>query len=104
LSADLQEDLAYALNSYNWISFRTREFYRRRRAGYLGDVDYFNRELDYEDDNGDVNEDGDTAVVVKEGAASDGQLQGRDNDYDDGGPAWTQPPDISERRRPFPSQ
>jgi hypothetical protein len=33
LSPDLREDPAYALNSYNWISFGTWEFDARRRAG-----------------------------------------------------------------------
>ena len=41
----LREDQAYALNSYNWISFGTWEFDARRRAGYLGDVEYFDREI-----------------------------------------------------------
>jgi hypothetical protein len=38
------------LTSYNWISFGAWEFHTRCRAGYLGDVDFFTRELDKEDE------------------------------------------------------
>jgi hypothetical protein len=38
LPADLREDPAYTLNTYNWISFGTWEFDARRRARYLGAV------------------------------------------------------------------
>ncbi|KAK1631985.1 hypothetical protein QYE76_006300 [Lolium multiflorum] len=40
LPPDLREDPAYALNSYNWISFGTWELDAQRCAAYLGDVDY----------------------------------------------------------------
>jgi hypothetical protein len=60
LPADLLEDPTYALNSYNWISFGTREFDARPRVRYLGDIDYFDRELAVNgDDKGDVDEDED---------------------------------------------
>jgi hypothetical protein len=50
LPSDLREDPAYALNSYNWISFGTWEFHARRRAGYLANVDYFEREIAAEEE------------------------------------------------------
>jgi hypothetical protein len=31
--------------NYNWVTFGTWEFHLRRHAGYLGDVDFFNRKL-----------------------------------------------------------
>jgi hypothetical protein len=41
----LCDDPSFALHSYNWITFGTCEFHLRCRAGCLGDVGYFNREL-----------------------------------------------------------
>jgi hypothetical protein len=41
---DLREDPTFALNSYNWSTFGTWEFDPRRHAGYLCDIDFFNRE------------------------------------------------------------
>ncbi|MBS2180363.1 hypothetical protein KFZ29_25365, partial [Salmonella enterica subsp. enterica serovar Typhimurium] len=62
LPPDLREDPTYALNSYNWISFGTWEFDARRRAAYLADVDYFEREItaeEEENDQEDADEDSD---------------------------------------------
>ena len=94
LPPDLREDPAYALNSYNWISFGAWEFDARRRAAYLADVDYFEREIaaeEEENDHEDADEDGDKD--------EDGDVTMPQYDHDDGGPAWdpeNQPPDISE--------
>jgi hypothetical protein len=91
LPADLREDPAYTLKSYNRISFGTWEFDARRRAGYL---DYFDHEIAAEEDDND-----DDAAEAECETSSDGHVQGGDIDHDDGGPAWdskTQPPDISE--------
>jgi hypothetical protein len=102
----------YVLNSYNQISFGTREFHPFHRPGYLGDVDFFNRKFtvdeyedegEYEYDNDD--EDADAAAEVEDADEAEDDfdmhfVQGGDNDHDDGGPAWdpeTQPPDISEK-------
>ncbi|KAK1696719.1 hypothetical protein QYE76_013416 [Lolium multiflorum] len=80
-----------------------KEFDARRRARYLGDIDYIDRELSAEDNDDnegeydDVVEDGDAAESEYE-ASSDGHVQGGDNSHDDGGPTWdpeTQPPDIN---------
>jgi hypothetical protein len=54
LLANLREDPAYALNSYNWISFGTWGFDARRRARYLGDLDYLDREIAAEEEENDV--------------------------------------------------
>jgi hypothetical protein len=35
----------FALHSDNWLTFGSWEFELCRRAGYLGDVDFFNREV-----------------------------------------------------------
>jgi hypothetical protein len=43
--SDLRDDPAFALTSYNWILFGMWEFDPRRRAGYLGGVNLFIREL-----------------------------------------------------------
>jgi hypothetical protein len=86
--------------------FGTREFDPRRRAGFLSDVDYFNRELvvdddddgEYDDDDVDVDEEAEDDEAEYE-ASSDGHGQGGDNGHDNDGLAWdpeTQPPDISE--------
>jgi hypothetical protein len=110
LPADLREDSAYALNSYNLISYGTWEFEARCRAGYLGDVDYFVRELAAEENDNekgeyddDVDEDegieDDDAAEAGYKPSSDGHVQGGSNGHDDDGPAWdpeTQPLDISE--------
>jgi hypothetical protein len=50
LPPDLQQDPAYTLNSYNWISFGTWEFDARRRAGYLWVVEFFDREITAEEE------------------------------------------------------
>jgi hypothetical protein len=87
---------AYALNSYNWISFGTWEFDACRRAGYVGDLDYFDREIaaeEEENDDEDADEDEDQ---YEDDYAAEART---DNYHDDGGPAWdpeTQPPNISE--------
>ncbi|KAK1669924.1 hypothetical protein QYE76_058083 [Lolium multiflorum] len=94
---DLREDSAYALNSYNWISFGTWEFDARRRARYLGDLDYFDREIAVEEY---ANNNNDAAAKAECETSLDGHVQGGDNDPDDGGPAWDpeiQPLDISEK-------
>ena len=104
MSADLREDPAYVLNSYNLISFRTWEFHARRRVGCLGDLDYFDREITAEEDennndDGEDDEDDDDAVEAECETSWNGHVQGGDNDHNDGGPARdpeTQPPDISE--------
>jgi hypothetical protein len=74
LLVDLREDRAYALNSYNWISFGTWEFDARRQAWYLGDVDYFDLELVADDDDNegeyddvDVDADDDTTEASSDG-------------------------------------
>jgi hypothetical protein len=102
LPSYLREDQAYALNSYNWISFGTWEFDVRRRAGYLGDVDYFEREItaeEEENDQEDADEDEDEDKDADEDEDEDEDVNMAHYDHDDGGPAWdpeTQPPDISE--------
>jgi hypothetical protein len=88
LPPDLQEDPVYALNSYNWISFGTWEFDARCRTGYLGDLEYFDREIATEEEE-NVQKDDD----------EDQQVERADYDHDDDGSAWdpeTQPPDIAE--------
>jgi hypothetical protein len=53
LPPDLRDDPTLALTSYNWILFGAWEFDAHRRAGFLGDVDFFARELDEEDERDD---------------------------------------------------
>jgi hypothetical protein len=45
LLLDLHDVPAFALHSDNWLMFRALEFDPRRRAVYLGDMGFFNREL-----------------------------------------------------------
>jgi hypothetical protein len=95
LSGDLQEDPAYALNSYNWISFGTREFDARRRAGYLGELDYFDHEIATEEDENE--NEGEHEDDDHEDYAA--KAERGDNDHNNGGPVWdpeTKPSDISE--------
>jgi hypothetical protein len=85
LPPDLQQDPAYALNSYNWISFETWEFDARRRAGYLGDIEFFNHEIaaeEQENDQDDADDD------ENEDEAEDEQVEREEYDHDEGEPAW----------------
>jgi hypothetical protein len=45
LLSDLRDDLAFDINSCNWIMFETWEFDPRRRAGYLGMSNSSNEKL-----------------------------------------------------------
>nr|XP_051211417.1 uncharacterized protein LOC127328894 [Lolium perenne] len=120
--ADLRDDPAFTLTSYNWISFGVREFDACRRAGYLDDVNFFTRELDdedeYKDDKGEYDEEGEYENKNDEGEYNDEDeeyndedddededfndvqvLGSNDNDNDGGSPTWDpeiHPPDISE--------
>jgi hypothetical protein len=51
---------AFALDTYNWSTFGTWEFDPRHHAGYLVDVDFFNRELHtrFDNDGGALDEEG----------------------------------------------
>jgi hypothetical protein len=78
------------------------KFGARRRAGHLGDLDYFDREIvakEYANDNDDNEDDDNVAVETECETSSNGHVQGGDSDHDNGGPAWDpeiQPLDISE--------
>jgi hypothetical protein len=57
----LRDDPAFSLDSYNWPTFGRWEFNPHRCVGYLGDIDFFNRELivrfdDDEDENDALDE------------------------------------------------
>ncbi|KAK1667455.1 hypothetical protein QYE76_055614 [Lolium multiflorum] len=96
----MKERSGVRAQSYNWISFGTWEFDARHRAGYLSDLDYFDREIaaeeeenDEEDEDANVDED----VDDEDDYAADAERG--DNGHDDGGPTWdleTQPPDSKE--------
>jgi hypothetical protein len=59
LSPDPRDDPAFALNSYNKDQARGLGVSPLRRAGYLGDVEFFNRERDVglEDDEETIKDD-----------------------------------------------
>jgi hypothetical protein len=69
--------------------FGTWEFDARRRAGYLGDLNYFDHEIATEEDENDDEDEDDYAAEAERG----------DNIHDDGGPTCdpeTKPADINE--------
>jgi hypothetical protein len=86
LPVDLREDPAYALNSYNWISFGMWEFHARGRAGYLGDLDYFAHEITAEEDENDNNDEDEDEDEDEDDYAA--KAKRGDNDHDAGGTAW----------------
>jgi hypothetical protein len=94
----------FDLNSYNSITQGTWEFDPRRRAGYLGDVRYFKRELlsglTYDDK--EVNNDEDNNVEADDEEADDEEAADNNEGFNDGGAAWDleHQPRISTRRRP----
>ena len=109
LLPDLRDDPAFAVTSYNWITFGTWEFDPRRRAGYLGDASFFDTsatdddaEDDGEDDDEDDGEDDEEDEDNDEDGGEDEEGAGGDLDFpggDDGVLPWDpahQPLDIDE--------
>jgi hypothetical protein len=57
LPPDLRDDPAYAINTYNWITSGASDFNPHLRAGYLGDVNFFDRKGGKGRDDGEEDKD-----------------------------------------------